>query len=224
MLIKSLQNGGVRTQKVYIDRYTYKPVRLPDPFVLVIDSREQRPLFLEDRIEVGSTKIIDCAVCERLHVVCEKCPDGVDYTVKGYEQYVGIERKQISDFFTYIGRDRKRTDYKRAMMAELLFAGLVVEADIEELEIPYTYSKRITAEHVRGFITSCNVKYGIHTYFNRNRTDCERWVLDRLVCAVVMVNESMGIKTKFVRKKRTGITGKRAGAKTKRMGNKPKKK
>jgi len=153
--------------KVISSRHIWKPTEIPAGFVLVIDTREQIPFFADGKLYHG------IPVRKALH-------DG-DYSVLGFEDKLCVERKQMGDFLGYVGMERHRTVQKLEWMKKHFWAGLVVEASLEDVMSPQLYGGRLTPEHIRGFLTSLNVRYGIHSYFNRDREACERWVLDRLV-------------------------------------------
>ncbi len=143
----------------------WKPTELLDGFILVIDSREQQPLFEKPQ--------------DGLVIARHKLEDG-DYSVQGFEDKFIIERKRIGDFVSYITSEyATKTINKLERMSKMDWAGLVVEEDRDELDEPYLFSG-ITKEQVRNQIISMNVHYGIHTYFNSDREACERWVLDCL--------------------------------------------
>jgi len=170
-------------QRIKTSRIKYKPTKLPEGFVLLIDSREQLPLFVDHRLQKGDHIILKKGLYKGLEIKCVTCPTAIDYTVEGYENQIGIERKRVSDFLSYVGKERKKTDRKREILQSMFFAGLLIEANESDLVAPQVYGGRITPEHVRGFLVSCNVRNGIHVYANRNRQACERWALDRLVKA-----------------------------------------
>jgi ERCC4-type nuclease len=137
--------------------------------VLVVDTREQRPLFTEP--------------IEGLEVVTAALPHG-DYSLQGFTDRFAVERKQVGDFFGYIGKERERTTKKMAEFKEMIrargWAALVIEASEADLLAGYTMS-RISPETARQALVSFEVRYGVHVYYNRSRADIERWVLDRAI-------------------------------------------
>jgi len=141
-----------------------KPFKIPAGMVMIIDTREQAPLF------VNPPKGL---------VIQKKALKHGDYSIKGFESKIAFERKQMSDLYSYIGKERKRTVIKLEQLRELDFAALIVEVSYEDLEIPYSYSSRITPEMIRQFMVSVNVRYGIHTYCTRDRRQMEMYLLDR---------------------------------------------
>ena len=143
-----------------------KPYKIPAGFVLVQDTREQSPLFTDPP--------------RGLNILRATLHYG-DYSIKGFEDRVGFERKQMSDLYSYVGKERKRTVKKLEQLRELDFAALIVESSFEDLKIPYSYSSRITPEMIRQFIVSVNVRYKVHVYCDRDRRNLEQYLLDRAI-------------------------------------------
>lgn len=150
-----------------------KPARIPEGFILLQDTREQKPLY-----SIGSGNGV-----EGLEVATATLAHG-DYSVKGFENKFAIERKQISDFYTYIGKERDRTTRKMEHFREMVsgggWVGLVVEATEADLLTGYVMS-RVSPETARQALVSFEVRYGIHVYYSRSRRDIARWVLDRAI-------------------------------------------
>lgn len=148
-----------------------KPARIPEGFILLQDSREQKPLFSS-----GSTT-------EGLEVVTTTLTHG-DYSIKGFEDRFSIERKQMGDFYTYIGKERDRTTRKMEHFREMVsgggWVGLVVEATEADILTGYVMS-RVSPETARQALVSFEIRYGVHLYYSRSRRDIARWVLDRAI-------------------------------------------
>jgi ERCC4-type nuclease len=85
-----------------------RPFRIPDGLVLIQDTREQKPLFTSPP--------------DGLEVVRDALPYG-DYSMRGFEGKFCVERKQISDFYSYIGKERYRTTRKMQEFGEIVFSG-----------------------------------------------------------------------------------------------------
>lgn len=158
----------LRPTPIYV-HHDLKPARIPQGFILVQDTREQKPLF------TGSQQGVE--------VVTDTLPYG-DYSIRGFEESFCIERKQVSDFYAYIGRERNRTTRKMEQFREIVssggFVGLVVEATEADLLTGYVLS-RVSPETARQALISFEVRYGVHMYYSRSRRDIRRWVLDRAV-------------------------------------------
>jgi len=88
----------------------------PEMVVAVIDSREQLPLNLVPlQVEV-------------------KCLDTGDYSVRGLESIIAIERKSLGDLLGCIGGDRKRFDKEVQRLLAYPTKALVVESAWAEIE------------------------------------------------------------------------------------------
>lgn len=149
-----------------------KPFKIPKDMIIVVDTREQRPLFKTIPEHTGTLKIIK-----------QKVPYG-DYSILDHEFEFGIERKQISDFYGYIGKERKKTTKKMQDFRDMVQGGgwvsLVVEASEADILAGFIMSK-VPGQVARGFLDSWRVRYGLHSYFNRNRNDIERYILDSMI-------------------------------------------
>ena len=182
------------TYRARVPKMKFTPTVLPpsNEFKIIIDTREQLPLFV-DTPELAP------------YIVRKSIYPG-DYSIYGYEDKVSIERKQMSDLLSFIGSDRNvgrfgydKTERKLECMREMYFAALVIELDNtnklkshttrgrtcndENLLYKIPSFSKLTPNHIRGFLTSIQVKRGIHVYYTHRRDHVERWVLDRLVTA-----------------------------------------
>jgi len=142
-------------------RIKHKPI-IPSGLVLVIDTREQAPykpdgaLHISRKLEYG------------------------DYSIKGFENQVSIERKSLEDFYRSIGKDRERFKYMLERMQEAEFKGLVIEAYEDEVLAPELSYSSIHSNSVYSTITALEVKYSLHVYMG-SRKDCENKMINWLV-------------------------------------------
>jgi ERCC4-type nuclease len=142
-----------------------RPYTFPEGFILVMDTREQAPLFR--RPPSGLT-------------ITSRCLQNGDYSIQGFEDKFFIERKQTSDFMSYIGKERLKTQDKLSRLSSYDFAALIIEASEWDLLSPQLYSK-LTPETVRQSICSFRIRYNLHVYFSRDRSDLERFILDHAI-------------------------------------------
>jgi len=142
-----------------------KPYVFQDDFCLVIDTREQHPLFHP--------------LPKGLLVVRDTLTHG-DYSIRGFEDRVAIERKKMSDLMSYIGVERERTVAKLNAMRDMDFKALVVEETWDDLFLPKSYSK-VPAETIRQALVSFNIRFGLHIFVHPYRDVIERWTMDRLI-------------------------------------------
>jgi ERCC4-type nuclease len=168
----------MKLRPTYIHSSNLKPARIPEGFVLVVDTREQRPLFQNTQ--------------EGLEVVTGALHHG-DYSIKGFEDRFCVERKQISDFYGYIGKKRDRTVKKMEQFQEVVssggFVALVIETSESDILNGYIMS-RVSPEVARQALVSFEIRYGVHCYYSKSRKDIERWVLDRAVKFYKVMRES----------------------------------
>lgn len=141
---------------------TFKPHVFPDGFCVIIDTREQAPLFT--------------SIPKGLMIKRDTLHNG-DYSIAGFEDRFAVERKGISDFLAYITFERPRTVEKLKRLQEYEFKALVIESDEDELYYGSIYSGT-SAEVIRAAIISFQVRYGLHVYINKDRGNIERTVLD----------------------------------------------
>ena len=145
--------------------YVPTPLIVPTGFVLLQDTREQRPLFT--RLPKGL-------------VVCSATLYDGDYSVKGFENKIAFERKGISDLFPYCSKEQiTRTRSKMIRFKKMDFVGLVIEAKESDVFQFQTFTK-VPPQVVAGAIISFQVRYGVHVFFG-NREQCGNWILRRAV-------------------------------------------
>jgi len=146
-------------------RIIWKPTVIPKGFVLIRDTREQKPLFANPP--------------KGLTIVDKKLEVG-DYSIQGFENFVCIERKMVSDLYAFIRDHDTHTVFKLCKMKAIrMFACLLIEASERKLSHQQPHTK-LTPEHIRGFLKTVRAGYGIHVYTSGNRTNLERFVLDHL--------------------------------------------
>ena len=140
--------------------------KFPEDFILVIDSREQAPLFLDhppkglvmvrDTLEVG------------------------DYSIRGFEGKIAVERKTIPDLLNCLGNDRERFKRELEKLQGYEWRAIVVEGIESDLFQFHDFSL-MHPESVRQSLVSINIRYGVQFYFNFKREGLERWILDHLI-------------------------------------------
>lgn len=161
----SLCRGAIRNHEP-TKGFGFKPTPIVEGFILVVDTREQVPLFEDVR-----------TLPKGLVIVRDTLPIG-DYSIRGYEEEVCIERKQQSDWESFIGREyESKTKAKLIKMSDMVFSSLIIEAREEDL---YTPLGALSIEVIRGQMVSIRTHFGIHIYINDNRDLNRMYVLDHL--------------------------------------------
>jgi ERCC4-type nuclease len=89
---------------------------LPEAVTAIIDTREQMPLSLEPlRVEVGTLTT-------------------GDYSVRGLEHLIAVERKSLADLLNCVGQERERFDREVQRLLAYPVRALVVEATWADVE------------------------------------------------------------------------------------------
>jgi len=145
--------------------YKLKPFKFPEGLIVLQDTREQTPLF-GTRLPKGL-------------VLCSTNLKDGDYSLKGFENQLAIERKGISDLLSYCTVERDKTKAKMERFMKMEFVALVIESRESDLYRPYLHST-ISPEVVRQALVSFQVRYGIHVYIG-SRENLSRYVLDVMI-------------------------------------------
>ncbi len=91
-----------------------------------------------------------------------------DYSLKGFEDRICIERKSLADLLQSLGQDRDRFMREVQRMRAYEFAGLVVESNMSTLYLG-EWRSQITPQSVIGSLQALSAKYGIHIFLAGNR-------------------------------------------------------
>ncbi len=146
--------------------FTFK-YSFPEGFVLIIDSNEKDdPLFLHHPPK-------------RLTFIIDHLETG-DYSVKGFENQITIERKKIPDLLGCLGNDRERFKREIERMKSFEWRAIVVQGAESDLYQYHDFSQ-MEPESVRQQLVSINIRHNLQFYYNQNREQLERWVLDHLL-------------------------------------------
>ena len=98
-----------------------------------------------------------------------------DYSIRGYEDAVCVERKELSDLFGTLGQGRDRFVRELERMSLMQFASVVIEADFETIiRRPPSRSKLLPKTVIRS-IAAWQIRYRVHFTVCPNREFAERW-------------------------------------------------
>lgn len=101
------------------------------PFTIVVDTREQARYdfdFIPARITDGDGWVVTRTIRKGLRTG--------DYSIKGMEDRVTVERKSLADMYGTLGGGRDRFELEFERMAEMEYAAVVVEGDWEQIVDP----------------------------------------------------------------------------------------
>lgn len=116
--------------------------------IIIIDTREKTPYIFQNSI----TKAL---------------PTG-DYSIKGLEDQIIVERKTKSDCYGSLGQGRKRFEKEFIRMAEFDYAALVIECSLTDFLTPPEYSQMNPKSAINSLI-SWSIHYGVHVHFCDSR-------------------------------------------------------
>lgn len=104
----------------------------------------------------------------------EKLDTG-DYSLKGYENLIMIERKSVADLWGTLtaGKERFYREMERAKEIPARF--LVIEGNIADINKGFAYSK-VGPNYIHGFLISLQIKYGVHVIFAGRKDLAQEYV------------------------------------------------
>lgn len=131
------------------------------PFTVLIDTREQAAFEfrnMENLKRYGGGQLI--IRTERLAL-----PTG-DYSIKGMQDRVSVERKEMGDFFSCCGGDRERFEKQLSRLNQLEFGCMMIEASMDMVMRGHRES-RLDPESVRGSVIAWQMNYfpRVHWWF-----------------------------------------------------------
>ena len=153
---------------------THHIIEVPIDFVLIIESDEQRPLFM------GHNSITKQHYSGDLLITRHTLPVG-DYSCKGFTDKEGIviERKSVSDLYSSMFSDWEREKKKLEKIAGYFRKWLVVEA-LECDVLRYQEYSKVSPNSMRGKLADIELRLGIPIYYADGRLEAEKFILYRL--------------------------------------------
>ena len=133
---------------------------------VIIDTREQLPYSFD---------------LQKIEIIRKKLASG-DYSLRGYEAHVTIERKTLSDFVASITQNRERFWQEIIRLTTFWRACVVIEADFTDI-LAGRYRSKAHPNAVVGTILCMNIDYSIPTYFCSDRASAQRFVEGYLIRA-----------------------------------------
>lgn len=146
-----------------LERIFHPKLDIPEGFYLLVDTREKLPLFDDDE-----------------PFVIRKPLKIGDYSIKGFENEIAIERKSISDLYLCLGKERERFMKEINLMRHLKWKGLLIEAKEEEI-YAYFGGPTLHPNAIYSSLASLEVKAGFHIYYADTLKQAKFWVLSRLL-------------------------------------------
>jgi ERCC4-type nuclease len=134
---------------------------------IVIDTREQTPLTFDTLpSQVGTL-------------------DTGDYSVRGLEHLISIERKSLPDLLTCVGRERERFKRELRRLRGYRFRLLLVECSAADLECG-AWSGQLKPAHVIGSLAAWSAQYSLPIWLGGDHEGAgrfaERWLYQAARC------------------------------------------
>ena len=136
-------------------------IDIPAGFILVQDSREKKPLFK------SQPWIIDVGL------------KSGDYSVKGFEDVIVVERKSIADLLGTLGKGRGRFERELNRLENHKWKGLLIEGMEKDIYQPNAFSG-LHPNSLYHSLSAIETKWGLHVYYAEHRKNAKWWVLSRL--------------------------------------------
>lgn len=144
-------------------------------FTVIVDSREQWPYSFQ-----GYTT--DAAKKNRPWIIPLEVA-GLrtgDYSLKGFENQIAIERKSLADLYSTLGQNRDRFQREFERLAEMEFAALVIEADWGSIIGEKPERSKLHPKVMYRTLLSWQERYGVHVMPMPTRGFAERTTLRML--------------------------------------------
>ena len=126
--------------------------------IIIIDTREQLPL--------------DFSIYPDVNVERATLKTG-DYSLKGYENQITIERKSLSDFVGCVGFGRERFKKELERMRDYDFSAVIIESSLSMIISEIWQYKNLMSKmrygHILGAISAWRVEFNVHFILAENR-------------------------------------------------------
>ena len=116
--------------------------------IIIIDTREQKPYKLPNSI----TATLQTG----------------DYSLKGFEDKITIERKTKTDAYGSLGKGRKRFEREFIRLSGFDYAAVIIECSAKNFIIKPKYS-RLNPKSAINTLVSWSIRYGVHVWFASDR-------------------------------------------------------
>lgn len=102
-----------------------------------------------------------------------------DYSIKGYENIIAVERKTKSDAYQSFGRKKNRDRFIKELerMSELKRACIIIECSFSDFLTPPDYVQKISGKSMINSLISWYIKYNVPFFFSENRRISQAFVV-----------------------------------------------
>jgi ERCC4-type nuclease len=128
----------------------------PCPFTVIIDSREKAPWTF-----TGITSSLKGAP-RPVVIACEFATlKSGDYSIKGFEDQVAIERKSKEDLYSTLGQNRERFEREHERLSWYQCKAVVIEASWNAILTRPPDRSSLNPKSIFGTATSWWIRYGV---------------------------------------------------------------
>jgi DNA excision repair protein ERCC-4 len=128
--------------------------------IIIVDTREQRPY---NFASIAPPPTVEVATL-----------GAGDYSLKGYEDQIAIERKSLADAYGTFGAGRKRFEQELERLAQLKFAMVIVEASLDTIIRRPPLRSRLLPKTVVASMIAWTQRFGVHFWACDNRALAEK--------------------------------------------------
>jgi len=144
--------NAIQTENTKMPKNNY-----PD-FTIIIDTREQRPYLFKG------------------YPIFQQALPAGDYSIRGFETFIAIERKQAEEVYLNFGHGRERFMRECEKLSSYERKAIIIENDFERLVNPpdYTrakYKMKLKRSHIMGSLAKLIGEYGIPVIFASGRRE-----------------------------------------------------
>jgi len=104
-----------------------------------------------------------------------------DYSILGHQDQITIERKNINDLFSSIGRNHEDFMRKMKVLSEFKSKALVIEATYEQVVHPHKNYSRLEPAAVIGTLAKTISVYNVPVIFAGGRRHAQQFVYSMFV-------------------------------------------
>lgn len=123
-----------------------------EPFIIIRDTREQKAFTFEN-INVKEKPIIEIGTLKT-----------GDYSLKGFEDKICVERKSAVDLFGSIGKGRERFEREFERMLEYEYAALVIEVDWKDIYKKPPSRSQLSPKIILRTLIAWHMRFNVHVW------------------------------------------------------------
>ncbi len=127
--------------------------------IILVDSREQCPYTFQPPRYEGAT--VETATLQT-----------ADYSLRGLEDRIGLERKSLDDLTGTLTKGRERFTRECERGRAFDYFGLIIEASLEDVR-SHSYRSQMTPQSLLQTLAAFSVRYGLHVHWCGNRAGGE---------------------------------------------------